>query len=80
MAEEYPVVWADKCRTQQHSSFSLHQATQPLTDQLLCKNGEADNQLNNMDSGSTEYVLLMEGKLRRTKSNDMLSRSKKGIL
>lgn len=41
----------------------------------LCKNGGADKQLNNTDSGSTEYVLLLEGKLRRTKSNDTLSGS-----
>ena len=46
----------------------------------LCKNSEADNQLNNTDLSSTEYVLLMEGKLRGTKSNDMLSGGKKGIL
>ena len=64
--------------TQQVFSIPGNMTTDRPT--ALCENGEEDNQLNNMDSSSTDYALLMERKLRRTKSNDMLSRSKKGIL
>lgn len=61
--------------TQQVFSIPGNMTTDRPT--ALCENGEEDNQLNSMDSSSTEYALLMGRKLRRTKTNDMLSRSKK---
>lgn len=73
--EAFPVILASKCQTQQVCTIPGTTTTDGPT--ALCKNGEAENQLSNMDSSSNEYAPLTEGKPKWTKSNDMLSRRKK---